>query len=301
MSRTRQPRDIQVKQSPLHGQGVFACKDFGPGDTIEISPVVLLPRAEKELLQSTSLFRFYFLVGDEATPVALGLGYSSLYNHAYPANATYCISLKKAAISIKACRPIRKNEEITLNYNGAPDDPAPTWFPPETAATSESLSVALAAKQPLSRGCNDLYIKKILHKGRGVFSRRPIEREEVIEICPVLVLPPEDYEMLNATGLSDYFFNFSKEEKLMALSLGFGSIYNHAKDSNAGYFLDRDNRTFTYYALERIPPGVEICINYSGEPGQDFPEWFESRNIRPVSRPGRTGFLTKLIHSGSAL
>jgi hypothetical protein len=79
--------------------------------------------------------------------------------------------------------------------------------------------------------------------------------------------------------LSNYFFHFHKEERTLALSLGFGSLYNHARDPNAAYFLDRANRTMTYYALEDIPPGREICINYSGEPGQDFLEWFSSRNI----------------------
>jgi SET domain-containing protein len=65
----------------------------------------------------------------------------------------------------------------------------------------------------------------------------------------------------------------------MALSLGFGSLYNHAKDPNASYYLTKENRTITYYALADIPAGQEITINYSGEPGQDFPEWFELRQI----------------------
>ena len=129
-----QPDGIEIKQSPLHGQGVFACKAFKPGDIIETAPVILLEKSEKEFLQSTALFSYYFLVGDENTPVALGLGYSSLYNHAYKASAVYSISLKDVTIKIKACKLIKPGDEITLNYNGSPNDKTPVYFPSEPVA-----------------------------------------------------------------------------------------------------------------------------------------------------------------------
>ncbi|GAB2826262.1 SET domain-containing protein [Ferruginibacter profundus] len=130
-NKIRQPDGIAVQPSPLHGRGVFACTYFKPGAVIETAPVVLLEKAERDFLQGTTLFSYYFLVADEKTPVALGLGYSSLYNHAYNANAVYSISLKDAAIVIKACKIIQPGDEITLNYNGSPDDAAPVYFPPE--------------------------------------------------------------------------------------------------------------------------------------------------------------------------
>jgi len=40
-----------------------------------------------------------------------------------------------------------------------------------------------------------------------------------------------------------------------------------------------ETRTMSYYALEDILPGTEICINYAGEQGREFKEWFETRNI----------------------
>lgn len=124
-----QPDCIEIKQSPLHEQGVFAVKEFYPGDIIEISPVILLAKSEREYLQTTSFFSYYFLINNETTPVAIGLGYSSLYNHAYKANAVYTISLKNASITIKSCKSIRPGDEITLNYNGNPDDETPVYFP----------------------------------------------------------------------------------------------------------------------------------------------------------------------------
>jgi SET domain-containing protein len=126
---------------------------------------------------------------------------------------------------------------------------------------------------------HQLYVKKIKGKGRGVFCREKIMRDEVIEICPVIVLPAADHDTAVSSRLSDYFFNFVKEENTLALALGFGSLYNHAVMSNAAYQLDRENRTMIYYALEEIPAGSEICINYAGQQGISYTEWFESRNI----------------------
>lgn len=125
----------------------------------------------------------------------------------------------------------------------------------------------------------DLYIRNVKNKGRGVFCRRPLRQDELIESCPVLFLPPEDYAVATSSRLADYFFNFSREEGSLALALGFGSLYNHAENSNALYYLDRESFTMHYYAIRDIPAHTEICVNYSGEPGKDYRQWFESRNI----------------------
>ncbi|MBS1512490.1 MAG: SET domain-containing protein-lysine N-methyltransferase [Bacteroidetes bacterium] len=124
-----------------------------------------------------------------------------------------------------------------------------------------------------------LYIKNISGKGRGVCCTTLIKKDEVIEVCPVLVTHAPDQEALKTSRLVDYFFNFNKEEGTLALALGFGSLYNHAVFSNAAYSLDQEQQTMTYYALEDIPAGKEICINYGGEYGKEYQEWFESRNI----------------------
>lgn len=124
-----------------------------------------------------------------------------------------------------------------------------------------------------------LFIKEIKGKGRGVFCKQPITKDEEFEISPLLVLPAENYDTVRASQLVDYFFTFNKEENTLALALGFGSLYNHAVYSNAAYVLDREAKTINFFALEDIEPGTEICINYSGERGQEFNEWFESRNI----------------------
>lgn len=129
-----QPAGVIIKPSILHGNGVFANQLFKPGIVIETAPVILMEQADKDFLQTTLLYSYYFVVGDKNFPVALGLGYSSLYNHAYSANAVYSISLKNANIKITACKTIEPGDEITLNYNGSPDDATPVYFAPETIA-----------------------------------------------------------------------------------------------------------------------------------------------------------------------
>ncbi len=124
-----------------------------------------------------------------------------------------------------------------------------------------------------------LYIRNVNSKGRGVFCKTIIHKDEVFDLCPVIVLPDKDREIAASSKLADYFFNFIKEEGTMALVLGFGSLYNHAKNCNAGYRLHHETKIMGYYALEDISAGTEICINYAGERGNEYKEWFESRYI----------------------
>ena len=124
-----------------------------------------------------------------------------------------------------------------------------------------------------------LYIKPVKGKGRGVFCKQEIRKDEIFEICPILVIPAEDYNAVSESQLVDYFFNFNKDENSKAIALGFGSIYNHAVYSNAAYILKQESKTIEFYALEDIKPGTEITINYGGERGKDYKIWFESRNI----------------------
>jgi hypothetical protein len=281
--RIYQRNGIDIRQNCRQGRGIFAQKHFRPGDRVEIAPLIFLTEAEREVLQWTSLYRYYFLPDSTETPVALGLGYSSLYGHASRANADCRVALRDASIIIRACKPIRPGEEITLNYNGSPDDENPVYRPEEAMEIHDTgREMVVMPEQTPCPGERGLYIKTIKGKGRGVFCRRLIRKDERIETSPLLILPAEDHDPVNGTLLSNYFFHFNRDERTLALSLGFGSLYNHGRDPNAAYFLDRENKTMTYYALEDIPRGREICINYSGEPGQDFGEWFSSRNVIPV-------------------
>jgi len=119
---------LEVGASHIHGTGVFAKTHFKPGQLIEVAPVIPMDDREKDLLRNSSLHSYYFLVNSKAVSVVVGLGYTSLYNHASRANARYSINLSELSISIIACKSISTGEEITINYNGSPDDMSPVYF-----------------------------------------------------------------------------------------------------------------------------------------------------------------------------
>jgi len=123
------PAGIETGPSPIHGQGVFAGRLFKKGELIETAPVILLDNTDWELLRETHLFGYYFLLNNKKHPAALGLGLSSLYNHAVQSNAAYTVSIKKQCLCFNALRTIQPGEEITLNYNGRPGDESPVYFP----------------------------------------------------------------------------------------------------------------------------------------------------------------------------
>lgn len=124
-----------------------------------------------------------------------------------------------------------------------------------------------------------LYIKEVKGKGRGVFCNKMIAAGEIIEVCPVIIVPADNVPAIQETSLADYSFNFSKEEKTLSLVMGFGSVYNYARFPNALYVLNPKLRIMIYSAYEDIPAHTEITINYSGEYGRDYSKWFTDRTI----------------------
>lgn len=127
-----------------------------------------------------------------------------------------------------------------------------------------------------------LYLKNIKGKGRGVFCHTDLAEGEVIEVCPVIIIPAEEFAPLSATAMMDYSFYFNKEEHTLSLAMGFGSMYNHRQFPNAVYLLNREAKQLVFTARENIGAHTEICINYGGEYGIDYNKWFIDRNIVPI-------------------
>lgn len=124
-----------------------------------------------------------------------------------------------------------------------------------------------------------LYLEEVKGKGRAVFCNAAFAEGDTIEVCPVIVVPADDFHLLNSTPLSNYCFYFNKEENTLSLAMGFGSMYNHRLHPNAVYVLDREERQMTFTAQEHIPAHTEICINYGGAAGEDYSKWFLDRSI----------------------
>ncbi len=118
--------DIEVKESSVHGRGVFAKRDFNEGELIEDCPVIVFSKEELEEIDKTVFYDYYFAWEKNKGAIALGLG--SLYNHSYAPNAVYLKDFKNNRITFKSIRPIESGEEIFTNYNGDPSLQEKVWF-----------------------------------------------------------------------------------------------------------------------------------------------------------------------------
>jgi SET domain-containing protein len=121
-------------------------------------------------------------------------------------------------------------------------------------------------------------VRRIKGKGRGVFARRAIAEGTVIERAPILLAPIEHLVGGMHSPLLGRFFYLWNRNKV-ALSLGYGSLYNHSYAPNAHY--RHGSMAITYFALRNISKGEEITINYNGDPEDASPVGFEvieSRN-----------------------
>lgn len=119
---------LYIAPSELGGRGVFAGMPIKKGDLVEVCPVIVLKEGEMAVLDTTTLYDYYFLWGDDQKKCAIALGFGSLYNHFAPSNCDYFMEFEDQFIEIYAVRDIEAGEEITINYNGDPEDNAPTWF-----------------------------------------------------------------------------------------------------------------------------------------------------------------------------
>jgi hypothetical protein len=119
---------IFVGESAGKGLGVFARRKIRKGERIEESPVIVVPASEIEHIEKTVLKDYYFVWGDDEEQAALMLGPCSLCNHSYRPNAVFTLKPEKLAIEFAALRDIEAGEEITINYNGDPDNQKPIWF-----------------------------------------------------------------------------------------------------------------------------------------------------------------------------
>lgn len=122
------PFSIEVRTTRNRGKGVFALKDFAKGDLIEKAPVLVFTPTERKRLEKT-LFNYYVYPWRSTRGAAVALGYGSIYNHSFEPNADWKQDFRSNSMTYRAIKTIKKGEEITVNYNGEPDDDTPIdWF-----------------------------------------------------------------------------------------------------------------------------------------------------------------------------
>ena len=119
---------LYIRNVEGRGRGVFSEKDIAADELIESCPVIILEAEDFEVVTATFLGQYCFFWEKDAGIICIGLGFASIYNHAYPANANYAMDHETGTMDIFSVRPIAAHEEITINYTGDPDNPSRQWF-----------------------------------------------------------------------------------------------------------------------------------------------------------------------------
>jgi len=112
---------IEYKRSGKRGRGIFALKSFKKGEVIEVCPVIPLTAKESKICEQTIL-EYYLYPWRGKQDGAVVMGYGMIYNHSTDPNARYYLRYPNRKVIYKALKPIKKGEEILVNYNGDPKD-----------------------------------------------------------------------------------------------------------------------------------------------------------------------------------
>jgi uncharacterized protein len=118
-----------------------------------------------------------------------------------------------------------------------------------------------------------LYIAAAGTKGRGVFTAESIPSGSLIEICPILLIPSYQTDLIDQTELFNYYFIW--DSQYIALALGYGSVYNHSAEPNARVIYDYEAEAIQIEALRDIQAAEEILINYLDTDDPSHTLWFD--------------------------
>jgi hypothetical protein len=119
---------IYISETKLMGRGVFTSANIDEGTVIEESPVIVMSKEERKLLDQTLLHDYIFEWGEKKDQCCMALGYVPVYNHSYRSNCEYEMDFKKGMIAIRTMHFVRAGEELFINYNGRWNDIKRVWF-----------------------------------------------------------------------------------------------------------------------------------------------------------------------------
>jgi SET domain-containing protein len=117
-----------INETQKKGRGVYTREAISEGSIIEIAPVIVLPEEEREWIDKSVLYNYYFLWGEDNAQTAIALGYGSMYNHSTTPNVAYQMDYEANTITYIAWIDIAAGEELCINYNGDEDSQEKVWF-----------------------------------------------------------------------------------------------------------------------------------------------------------------------------
>lgn len=119
----------------------------------------------------------------------------------------------------------------------------------------------------------NIYVGPSQLHDRGILAKKTFYPGQVIEVCPVLVIPKEQSNHIDSTVLYDYYYSWENEDT--AICLGLGSLYNHSYNPNAEYTKNTEDRSITIICRRQIRQGEEVTLNYNGDAESQNRVWFD--------------------------
>jgi SET domain-containing protein len=104
------------------GRGVYSTRRLRRGDVVEVSPVIVLTRADWKAVRGTHLERYVFAWGKSGRANALPLGLGGVFNHANDPNLDFSLNHRNESITFRALRDIPAGEQLTINYGWSARD-----------------------------------------------------------------------------------------------------------------------------------------------------------------------------------
>lgn len=104
---------------------------------------------------------------------------------------------------------------------------------------------------------------------RGIIAAEDIKKGQIIERCPIVLIPIQQDSILKETVFNNYTFEWNKTYS--AFVLGYGSLYNHSYTPNARYNMNYPHKQIVFTAIKDIAKGEEIFVNYNYEPTSKDP------------------------------
>jgi SET domain-containing protein len=113
---------VEVKESPIHGLGVFAIEEIKSGELIEECHLITLPLKQNQYLFFLCNYKFIYKHNNsDITEYVIPLGNGCIYNHSDNNNAYWKNHPTHKAFQFIASKDIMIGEEICTYYNDTTD------------------------------------------------------------------------------------------------------------------------------------------------------------------------------------
>jgi hypothetical protein len=104
---------------------------------------------------------------------------------------------------------------------------------------------------------------------RCIRAARDLNVGELIESCPVILIPIQQLDDHDKTILTNYNYDWDKDND--AFVLGYCVLTNHSFDANATYRRNYETKRIEYIVVKKIKKDEEIFVNYNGKPDDKTP------------------------------